>query len=148
MNGCIFFPAAELIRMIEPPRFRHPVVDCLAQTLEIASVDDRREDAAARRLHQPRGFGEILGSRRVVAHTGRQLSRDVHGDDVGALVGHPDGMGAALAARRSGDERDLALEPPGHLRAAFCAALTRFDPMISRWISLVPSYKRSSRTSR
>jgi len=32
--------------------------------------------------------------------------------------------------------------------AHFCAAFTRFDPMISRWISLVPSYNRSSRTSR
>ena len=39
------------------------------------------------------------------------------------------------------------LEPPAHL-LSFCAALTRFDPMISRWISLVPSYKRNSRTSR
>jgi hypothetical protein len=28
------------------------------------------------------------------------------------------------------------------------AALTRFEPMINRWISLVPSYSRSKRTSR
>jgi hypothetical protein len=61
-----------------------------------------------------------------------------------AIVGHSDGMCAALAAGSSSDECDLALEPPAH----FCAALTRFDPMINRWISLVPSYKRSSRTSR
>ena len=93
------------------------------------------------------GFGEIIGSGGIVRDAGRKLACDVDGDDVGALVGHPDSMCAALAPCRSGDESHLAREPSAHLRS-FCAALTRFDPMISRWISLVPSYKRSSRTSR
>ena len=64
--------------------------------------------------------------------------------DTGALIGHPHRMRAALTPCRTGDEGHLAREPSGH----FCAAFTRFDPMISRWISLVPSYSRSSRTSR
>ena len=37
-------------------------------------------------------------------------ARDVDGDDVGSLVRHPHGVRAALPARRSGDEGDLAFE--------------------------------------
>ena len=36
------------------------------------------------------------------------------GDDVGALLGQPHRVAAALTARRPGDERDLALDPTGH----------------------------------
>ena len=38
---------------------------------------------------------------------------DVEGDDVRALVGQPDGVAAALPARRAGDHRDLVGEA-GH----------------------------------
>ena len=39
---------------------------------------------------------------------------DVDGDDVGALLGEPDRVTAALPARRSGDESDLALDSSRH----------------------------------
>jgi len=36
----------------------------------------------------------------------------IDGDDIGALLGEPDGVAAALPACRAGDESDLALEFP------------------------------------
>ena len=44
----------------------------------------------------------------------RERLADVDGDDVGALLGQPHRVAAALAARGAGDERDLALEPTSH----------------------------------
>src|SRR5207253_1021531 len=38
----------------------------------------------------------------------------VDGDDVGALMRQPDGVAAALTARRSGDESDFALNTSSH----------------------------------
>jgi hypothetical protein len=39
---------------------------------------------------------------------------DVDGDDVGTLFGQPSRVTAALTARRTGDERNLALYSPRH----------------------------------
>jgi hypothetical protein len=133
--------------MSSPAECGHSVVDGLTKPVGIADVDDGGEDLLARVLDKLDGSGEISRSGGILRDAGRKLACDVDGDDVGALVGHSDCMGAYLAACRSGDERNLVREPSAHLRS-FCAALTRFDPMISRWISLVPSYKRNSRTSR
>ena len=44
-------------------------------------------------------LGEIIRRGGIVRNARRKLARDVHGDDVGAFIGHPDGMGATLAAR-------------------------------------------------
>ena len=96
---------------------------------------------------QPHRLGEVLRSGWVVRNARRQLARDVDGDDVGTLVGHSNRMRATLPAGGSGDERDLAGESVCHLGSC-CAALTSPPPMMRRWISLVPSYSRSSRTSR
>ena len=132
---------------VEPAQCGHAVVDGVAKPVDIAGVDDGGHDAAAGGFDQVHGLGEVIGSGGIVRDAWRKLACDVDRDDVGALVGHPDGMCAALAARRSGDESHLAREPSAHF-CSFCAARTRLDPMISRCISLVPSYRRSSRTSR
>jgi hypothetical protein len=42
------------------------------------------------------------------------LTADVGRDDVRALLGQPHRVAAALAARGTGDEGDLALEPSCH----------------------------------
>ena len=102
---------------VEPAQCGDAVVDGLAQPVEVAGVDDRRRGsggpvASTRRTVSSRSSG-VAG---VVGHARRQLAGDVDGDDVGALVGHPDGVRAALAPRRSGDECHLAGEPPAHLR--------------------------------
>jgi hypothetical protein len=72
MNGCIFAPAAELIRMMD--------------------VDDQGEDPAVGFFDQATRFGEVLFGRRRVGNAGRKLAGDVDGDDVGALPGHANGM--------------------------------------------------------
>jgi hypothetical protein len=107
-------------------------------------VDDGGKDLLTGGLDELDGLGEVVGSRGIVGNARRKFARDVDGDDVGALVGHPDCVRATLTPCGPGDEGHLARQPSAH----FWAALTRFDPMISRWISLVPSYNRSSRTSR
>ena len=52
---------------------------------------------------------QVLRRRQRVVHAVERLA-DVDGDDVGALLGQPDRVAAALTARRARDECDLAFE--------------------------------------
>ncbi len=98
---------------VEPPELLDAAVDGGRQRVEVAHVDFCRDDAAVEVLDHVRGLGEILrGGRRC----GRvfESAADVDRDDVGALLGKPNRMASALAARGAGDERDLAVYPSGH----------------------------------
>ena len=53
----------------------------------------------------------MAGSTWVIA---ADRTADVDGDDVRAFFGEPDRVTATLAARRAGDECDLALYPSRH----------------------------------
>ena len=65
------------------------------------------------RLDQADGLGEVLrGGQRVRVRL--DLLADVDGDDVGALLGQPDGVAAALTARGAGDEGDLSFKTARH----------------------------------
>jgi len=55
-------------------------------------------------LNELDGFIEIVGRGVGVVHR-VDVAADVHGHDVGAFGGEPNGMGAALPSRRAGDER-------------------------------------------
>ena len=71
-------------------------------------------------LDEPRGFVEILGRRHRVTD-GVDVAAQVDGDDVGAFLGQPHRVTAALAARRAGDEGDLSFDAP------CCAVSHRFS---------------------
>ena len=128
---------------VETAQFGH-ALSTASRSPSTSRVDDGGKDLLTGGLDELDGLGEVVGSRGIVGNARRKFARDVDGDDVGALVGHPDCVRATLTPCGPGDEGHLARQPSAH----FWAALTRFDPMISRWISLVPSYNRSSRTSR
>ena len=81
--------------------------------VEVAGVGLGGDDPAILFLDQRDGHGEVLlGGRRSALRLHR--AAHVERDDVRALLGEPHGMDAALAARRAGDERDLARDPAGH----------------------------------
>jgi hypothetical protein len=63
------------------------------------------------------------------------LAGQVDGDDVGALLGQPDGVAAALAAGRAGDECDFSLYPSGHLpfTSAFLPVVSRCGRRLVTW---------------
>ena len=63
----------------------------------------RAMHALAGLLDQAHGLGEVVGGRGGDA-VGLDLRADVGDDDVGALLGQPDGMRAALPSRSAGDE--------------------------------------------
>ena len=68
------------------------------------------DDPASELLDELDGLGEVVLRGALVAHRRERLA-DVDGDDVGALLGQPDRLGAALTPCRTRDERDFALEP-------------------------------------
>ena len=92
----------------------HARLDRVAQFVALAHVGDPCHDPAARLLDRTLGLGEVVGRRQRI-RVGRDVATDVDGDDVGALPGHRDRVRAALAARRAGDESDLAVEFSGHV---------------------------------
>ena len=98
---------------VEPPELLDAAVDGGRQRVEVAHVDFRGDDAPIEVLDHVRGLGEVLRRGRG---RGRVLepAADVDRDDVGALLGKPHRVAAALAARGAGDERDLAVYPSGH----------------------------------
>jgi len=93
------------------------LVEAVAQhaghRVEVPGVGDPGHDPPVQRLDAAHGLGQ------VVLRGGRSALRadratGVEGDDVGALGGQSQRVGPALAARRAGDERDLAGHPaPG-----------------------------------
>jgi hypothetical protein len=98
----------------ERPRYR------VIQATLIPDVGFGDEGAGALGLDQLGREPEIRRSRRGVVRR-RDRGRDVDCHDVRAFFGQPDGMRAALAPRRAGDERDLALQ----LSHRSCLALGR-----------------------
>jgi hypothetical protein len=77
--------------------------------LGVTDIGLRGEDSVVERLDLLGRLGEIVRGGHGVRH-GADLLADVDGDDVGALLGEPDGMAAALPACRAGDECDFALK--------------------------------------
>ena len=98
---------------VEPAELFHAAVHRGLERVVVTHVDFGGHDAAVVGLDQIGGLGKVCRCRMRV---GQVVDRpaDVDGDDVGALLGQPDRVAAALAARGAADERDLALNPAGH----------------------------------
>ena len=76
---------------------------------QVSDIGDNSQCLAAGRLDESCGLVEIgFGAQRV----GNRLDvgANIHGDDVCALFGQCDGVAAALAARRAGDDGDGVVE--------------------------------------
>ena len=106
---------------VQPAELLDARVDRGLQRVVVAHVDLGGVDAAVVALDQVCGLGQILrgGQRNLNA---LDLLTDVDGDDVGAFLRQPHGVRAALAARRAGDESDLAFNTSSH-----------FPTSIRRW---------------
>ena len=89
--------------------------DELVDVVLAADVPRRRDDPPVERLDLADRLLQVARRGHLVDR-GVDLADDVDGDDVGALLGHPHGVGPALTACRAGDERDLAVQP-AHVRA-------------------------------
>ena len=97
------------------PSSATPVVDGGLQRRLVADVGHPGDHPAVELLDLDDGLVEVLARRRrVLADDGVDPRAEVDGDDVGALLREPDRVRAALAARRPGDEDDLALHASGH----------------------------------
>jgi hypothetical protein len=75
----------------------------------VAHVGLLGDDAPVQRLDLQRSLGQVRRRRHRVGHR-VDLRTDVDGDDVRSVARQPDRVAAALAARRAGDEGDLAFE--------------------------------------
>ena len=120
-----------------PAEFGDARGDGFAQSVEIPGVDGGGDDAAAGGFDELGRLIQILLRRSGIRRACGQLASEVDRDDVGTLGCQPDGMRAALTPRGPGDESNLAVQPA--LGNHACAPFTRLPPMMSRWISLVPS---------
>ena len=103
---------------VEPPEPGHAVVQRGLQRAVVPHVGLGGHDAAVEGLDLLDRLGQVRRARHRV-RDGRDLARDVDRDDVGAFFGQPDRVAAALAARRAGDEGDLALYSPWHIHCSF-----------------------------
>src|SRR5690606_12551707 len=99
---------------VEPAELLDTGVDGRLQGVEIPDVDLGGVDPAVEAFHQVGGLGQILRAGQRNLHA-VDLSADVDRDDVGALLGHPHRVGAALAPGGPGDECDLAFESSCHV---------------------------------
>jgi hypothetical protein len=105
---------------VEPAELGDAVVQGRLQGRGVPHVRLVRDDPPVKRLYLPDRLRQVfLAGRRVGRHR-RDRPRDVDRDDVGALLREPDGVTAALAARRPGDESDLALHPSRHGQLLRC----------------------------
>jgi hypothetical protein len=93
---------------VEVAQLGDPVVQRLLERSGVSHVDLGGDRLAARLLDVLGGLLEVFRPGQRVAH-GVDVGADVDGDDVGAFLGQPDGVAAALTARCAGDECDLAL---------------------------------------
>jgi hypothetical protein len=101
-------PAA--VTDVELAEFGQSALQSRLQPRGVADVGLRNHYSLTGFLDQPRGLVEILpGGHRVA--DGVDVAADVDRDDVGALLGQPDGVTPALATARSRDECDLARYP-------------------------------------
>ena len=93
---------------VEVPELRHAVGHHLGQAVEVPDVELGGQNGGAGLLHQPHRLGQVVvGGERV--DDGVQILTAVDSDDVGALLGQPDGVGPSLTACRTGDERYFSL---------------------------------------
>ena len=99
---------------VQSPELLDAAVDRGLERVVIADVDLGRDDAPVQLLDEVRSLGEVIGRGRRDLRVAADRPADVDRDDVRALFSQPDRMTAALAARRAGDERDLALYPSRH----------------------------------
>src|SRR6201997_2289078 len=99
---------------VQPAQLLHAVVHRGFQRVVIADIDFGREDPAVQALDQVGGLGQVLGRRCRDGGVPHDRLTDVDGDDVGAFLGQPHRMTAALTACRAGDKSDLALNTSSH----------------------------------
>ena len=144
---------------VEPPEGGDGVVHGLTQAVEITNVDCRGDDSTAGGLDEPDGFGEVFRSRRVIGHADGSLPAmstammSAPSRAIRTACARPWPRAAPVMNATLPVSRPVMCAPyrkghcngtigtsahlPGHCLR--WAALTRFEPMISRWISLVPS---------
>ena len=102
---------------VEPAEVGDAGLERVAQLMTLADVGDLGEHATAEFLDRPLDVGEIVGGgERVRVRV--DVPADVDDDDVGTLFGHRERVRAALTARSTRDESDLALEPSRHVSSA------------------------------
>jgi hypothetical protein len=94
---------------VQPPELGHAVVERRLQGAEVPHVGLGGHDPAVQRLDLLDGLGQVRRRRHRVRHA-TDLIAQVDGDDVGAFLRQPDRVTAALAARGTGDEGDLAFQ--------------------------------------
>ena len=99
---------------VQPAQLIDAGVDRCLERVVVAHVDLGGVDAAVVALDQIRGLGQVLRCGQRDPAFGDNWLTDVDGDDVGALFGQPHRMAATLAARRAGDESDLAFNTSSH----------------------------------
>jgi hypothetical protein len=88
-------------------------VDRLLERAQVAHVGLAGDDPPVKRLDRLDRLGQVGFGAHAIAH-GVVVGEDVDRDDVGALLGQPDRVTAALTAARAGDEGDLALYSSWH----------------------------------
>ena len=86
-----------------------PASNACLQRGQVADVGLRGDDPAVQGLDLLGRLREVGGGRHGVGDA-VDLLADVDGDDVGAFLGEPDRVAAALAACRTSDESDLAFK--------------------------------------
>ena len=92
------------------PNSEMPSCDDRLELAEVAHVGLAGHDAAVEVLDELGRLGQIVRRRHRVRDRLDGLAQ-VDGDDLGALLRQPQRVRAALPARRSRDERDLAVHP-------------------------------------
>ena len=94
---------------VEPAEFGDAVGHRGLEPFEVADVALLGDDAPTGLLDEVDGLVEILPARHRIGHA-VDLVAQIERDDVGALFGEPNGVRAALAPCRAGDEGDLPVE--------------------------------------
>ena len=116
---------------VEASKIPDAGLERVAQFRALPHVGLAGDDASIELLDRSLGLGQVLGrAQRVVVRV--DLRADVDGDDVRALLGHPNGMRSALSACRSGDEGDLALQASSHVSSLFSVVYVSFKSCGSR----------------
>ena len=95
---------------VEPAELLDAVVHGGLQRVVVADVDLGGDDPPVLALDQSAVSARSSGVDAAIRSTVSICLADVDRDDVGALLGQPDRVSAALAAGRAGDERDLAVD--------------------------------------
>ena len=99
---------ADVTTMSSLPELGDAVLEDRLQLGRVTHVDLRRDNALSGLFDELRGLLEILRRGHRVADR-REVLTAVDRDDVGAFLGEPDRMTAALPARGTGDECDFPL---------------------------------------